>query len=137
MTAPVAPPPPNPRVLSLALAGRCPRCGNGRLFGGAASFAGHCTSCKMDFSSFNVGDGPAAFLTLILGTLHVGLALLLAFRFDLPAWLLVAILLPLLIGSTIVGLRLAKAALLALEYRNEAREAQLVEPKQPSGPPRP
>ena len=32
-------------------------------------------ACGLDFAAFNVGDGPAAFLTLILGTIVDALAI--------------------------------------------------------------
>ena len=56
-----------PGIASAALFGLCPKCGSRTLFGGVAQFAPRCRVCGLDFSSFNVGDGPAAFLTLIIG----------------------------------------------------------------------
>ena len=57
---------------SAALFGLCPQCGARGLFDGVAQFAPKCRACGLDFSTFNVGDGPAAFLTLIIGALVVG-----------------------------------------------------------------
>lgn len=109
--------------MEAALGGLCPRCGEKTLFSGFATFARNCRVCRLDFSAFNVGDGPAAFLTLIVGTLVVALAIWLELAVGPPVWVHVVLWLPLSAGLTLVGLRLAKAALLASEFRNRAREA--------------
>ncbi|WP_370176871.1 DUF983 domain-containing protein [Alteriqipengyuania sp.] len=106
-----------------ALFGLCPRCGARTLFAGWIAFAPHCRACDLDFVRFNVGDGPAAFLTLIIGAILVGLATWLAVAVAPPWWVHVILWLPLGVGLTLGGLRLAKAALLWSEYRQQAGEA--------------
>ena len=88
-------------------------------------FAPKCRGCGLDFASFNVGDGPAAFLTLILGTIIVGLAVWLQLAFDPPLWVQMTVWIPLALGLTVLALRIAKAALLGAEYRNAAREGRI------------
>ena len=105
-----------------ALKGCCPRCGRGRLFSGFVKFAPACANCGLDFRAFNVGDGPAAFLTLIIGVIVVFLAMWLELAVGPPWWVHVVVWIPVVILSTIGSLRYAKAALLALEYRNKAAE---------------
>jgi uncharacterized protein (DUF983 family) len=119
--APAATVPP----VSAALKGLCPRCGAHGLFGGAVAFAPQCRQCGLDFTLFNVGDGPAAFLTLILGTIIVGLAVWLQLAFDPPLWVQMLVWIPVALILTIVALRVAKAALLGAEYRNAAREGRI------------
>lgn len=117
-----------PSPLRSGLAGACPRCGAATLFAGLASFAPRCRACALDFTAFNVGDGPAAFLTLIVGALVLILALILEFGFHPPLWVHL-ILWPLLTGAAVIfGLRLAKGVLLAFEYRNAAREGRIAGP---------
>ena len=41
------------------LAGRCPRCGEGRLFSGFLTVAESCGVCGLDYSFADAGDGPA------------------------------------------------------------------------------
>ncbi len=106
-----------------ALFGLCPRCGARTLFDGIARFAPRCRACGLDFAQFNVGDGPAAFLILIVGGLVVGLAAWLEVAVSPPWWVHVILWLPLSLGLTLAGLRLAKAALIQSEYRNSAGEA--------------
>lgn len=84
--------------------------------------------CGLDYRQFNVGDGPAAFLTMIVGGLILGLALALEFSVHPP--LVVHLLLwPVLTVACVVGsLRVAKGMLLTLEYKNKAAEGVLAAP---------
>jgi uncharacterized protein (DUF983 family) len=108
-----------------ALAGRCPRCGAGTLFDGPIRFAPRCRGCGLDFASFNVGDGPAAFLILLVGALIAGLAIALELAAEPPVWVHVVLWPPVTLALVLGSLRLAKAALLALEYRHRAREGEI------------
>jgi uncharacterized protein (DUF983 family) len=112
-----------PGLAAAALFGLCPQCGAKGLFDGAARFAPRCQSCGLDYQQFNVGDGPAAFLTMIIGALVVGLALWLEFTWQPPFWVHIVLWVPLVAGLTLWGLRVSKAALLAAEYQRKAREA--------------
>ena len=106
-----------------ALLGLCPRCGSRTLFEGLAQFAPKCSACGLDFNRFNVGDGPAAFLTLIIGALVLVLALWLEFTFHPPFWVHALIWIPVTAGAVTWGLRIAKAWLLQAEYWRKAKEA--------------
>lgn len=114
-----------PTPAQVALKGLCPRCGAGTLFVGPTKFADRCRACGLDFTMFNVGDGPAAFLTLIVGGLLVGVAVTLQLTLEPPLWLLALILIPLAAIAVMGALRIAKGALLALEYRNAAGEGRI------------
>jgi uncharacterized protein (DUF983 family) len=115
-----------PPILS-GLKGLCPRCGAPTLFKGVASFAERCGACGLDFTGFNVGDGPTVFLTLGIGALITVLALWVEFTFQ-PGVLVHALLwVPLTAALVLIALRFSKGLLLALEYRNRAGEARLRE----------
>ncbi len=101
----------------------CPQCGGKTLFAGLGQFADTCSHCKLDYASFNVGDGPAALLTMVIGALIIVFALLLDTAVRPPFWVHVIIWVPVTAALTVVTLRMAKAALLASEYRNKAHEA--------------
>lgn len=92
------------------------------------SFADRCANCALDFASFNVGDGPAAFLTMIIGALVVVLAITLELTLHPPLWVHALIWVPVTLALVLVSLRVAKAALLFAEYRNQAREGR-IDPK--------
>jgi len=112
-----------PGLVPAALFGLCPRCGARCLFDGVAAFAPRCRVCALDFSGFNVGDGPAAFLTLIIGAVTTGLALWLELAWHPPFWLHIVLWVPLTALAVVWGLRVGKAMLLAAEYQRRAGEA--------------
>jgi uncharacterized protein (DUF983 family) len=115
------PPPP----INSGLYGCCPRCGAGTLFRTFLAFADTCPRCGLDFRDFNVGDGPVVFLTLGIGTLVTILAVILELAVQ-PAWYVHVLLwLPLTLVLTVLTLRVAKGLLLALEFRNKAREGRI------------
>ncbi|AKH42322.1 uncharacterized protein (DUF983 family) [Altererythrobacter atlanticus] len=94
------------------------------MFEGFVRFAPRCRSCGLDYSSFNVGDGPAAFLTLIIGAIVVVLAIWLQLAVEPPLWVHLVLWVPLTIAGVILGLRVVKGALLIIEYRRGAVEAR-------------
>ena len=92
------------------------------MFAGMLAFADKCPFCGLDYSRFNVGDGAAAFVTLIVGALVMALGIWVQVAFGPPWWVQALIWLPLITAATIAGLRLTKAALLVREYRTSAAE---------------
>ena len=115
-----------PSLATVALRGVCPRCGEGRLFADPTGFADRCALCALDFSGFNVGDGPAAFLAFGIGAVVTALAITLELTLHPPLWVHMLIWVPVIGVGVVWSLRLAKAALLAAEYRNAAREGRIV-----------
>lgn len=114
-----------PGIAKAALFGLCPQCGAKTLFAGLARFADRCENCGLDYTGFNVGDGPAALLTLGIGALIIILALMLDTAFRPPFWVHAIIWVPVTAAMTVYSLRVSKAALLAAEHHNRAKEAGL------------
>lgn len=112
-----------PGIRQAALFGLCPRCGSRTLFSGVVKFADRCPVCGLDLTRFNVGDGPAGFLTLVIGAIMVALAIWLDVAASPPLWVHALIWIPLTVAAVLGGLRVSKAALLAAEYKNKAGEA--------------
>lgn len=119
---------PPPAPLDTAVRGLCPRCGAPGLFAGFLRFADRCAACGLDYRAFNVGDGAAAFLILIVGAIVSLCAILVELRFSPPVVVHLILWIPLVLVLTIGLLRLAKGLLLALEYKNAAREGRLRDP---------
>jgi uncharacterized protein (DUF983 family) len=109
--------------LAVAFRGTCPRCDARTLFSGWVRFADKCRGCGLDFTAFNVGDGPAAFLILIVGAILVAAAITVELAFEPPYWVHL-VWLPIGLGLTITGLRFGKALLLGQEYRQRAGEGR-------------
>lgn len=118
-------PTPEPAALAAAIKGLCPRCGASGLFKGWLAFADRCAVCGLDYNRFNVGDGPAAILILILGAIIVGAAITIQLTLAPPIWLQLILWVPVTIAAVVAALRIAKAALLGSEYRTAAREGRL------------
>lgn len=121
----------SPDPVRASLHGLCPRCGAKTLFDGPVKFADTCRSCDLNFSTFNVDDGPAAFLTTIIGTMLVIGVLVLEATVGPPFWVHVVLWVPLTTVAVVASLRVAKAALLFFEYKNAAREGRIVEQDRP------
>ena len=120
-----------PALVQAALQGLCPRCGAKTLFSGPVRFAQSCADCGLDYEQYNVGDGPAAFLTLIVGGLVTALAMALEISVMPPFWLHILLGVPLTAFLVVITLRAAKGMLLIQEHRKAAAEATLA----PSPPP--
>lgn len=116
-----------PPVWRAALFGLCPECGEPTLFDGPVQFRERCSGCGLDYGRYNVGDGPAAFLTLIIGALLIVLALTLDFAVNPPLWVHVLLWVPVTAGAVVYGLRLVKGALLASEHQRQAAEGRALD----------
>ncbi len=111
-------------LIPAAFFGDCPQCGARTLFDGPARFSHECDSCGLDYNSYNVGDGPAAFLTLGVGAIIIVLAIMLDIAVRPPFWVHALIWIPVTAALTIVSLRMAKGMLLIIEHRRSAGEAR-------------
>ncbi len=111
--------------VNAGLKGRCPRCGEGRLFSGFLSVAPRCGVCRLDNSFADSGDGPAVFVILLIGFVVCGLALWLEVSVGPPLWVHFLLWMPLIVVLSLVALRLIKGLMIALQYRNKAAEGRL------------
>lgn len=118
---------PHADPVSSALAGRCPRCGEGKLFSGFLKLAPSCRACGLDFAFADAGDGPAVFVILIAGFLIVGLALAVEIAYEPPFWLHLVVFLPLTIMVCLAMLRPLKGLMIGLQFRNKAEEGRRAE----------
>lgn len=113
-----------PGILRAALFGCCPNCSAKTLFAGVVRFANSCSNCQLDFTQYNVGDGPAAFLTMIVGAVVIALAIMVDIAVRPPFWLHAMIWVPFTVILIVGLLRFAKGALIASEHRNQAGEVK-------------
>jgi uncharacterized protein (DUF983 family) len=112
-------------AVSVGLSGRCPRCGQGRLFNGFLTMAPRCRACGLDYDFADSGDGPAVFIMMIVGFLIVGAALVVELKFEPPIWVHMIVWLPLTAIVALALLRPMKGLMIALQYVNKAREGRI------------
>ena len=105
--------------------GRCPRCSQGRLFDGFLRLKPNCSDCGLDYGFADSGDGPAAFVILLIGIVIVGLALWLEVTVGPPLWVHLTLWLPLTVILCLPPMRLLKGLMIGLQYRNKAAEGRL------------
>jgi uncharacterized protein (DUF983 family) len=87
--------------------------------------ASTCSVCGLDLARLDAGDGPIAFVVLILGAIVVGLAILVEVLFAPPIWVHIVLWVPVVIGGAVLLLRLLKAWLIAQHHRHQAFEAKI------------
>jgi uncharacterized protein (DUF983 family) len=108
------------------LAGRCLRCGKGRLFAGFLTLRPRCEICGLDFSFADAADGPAFFVMFFSGFIVAGSALAVETLYAPPFWVHAVLWIPLILITTLLPLRPVKGLLIALQYHHKAAEGRLV-----------
>ena len=113
--------------ISVGLAGKCPRCGQGALFGSFIGLKDKCDVCGLDYSKADAGDGPAVFIMFVVGFIAVAVAFVAQFVFF--ASILISFLISafVAIALSLLLLRPFKGILVALQYKNKAEEGRLEE----------
>ncbi len=114
-----------PLPIGRGLLGRCPRCGEGRLFDGFLTLRPSCDKCGLDYSFADAGDGPAVFVILIGGAIVVLAALITEVVYQPPYWVHAVLWLPMILIVTLAPLRMLKGLLIALQYHHKAAPGQL------------
>ena len=113
-----------------ALLGRCPRCGRGALFRGLLDVRDSCDACGLDLRAHDAGDGPAVAAIFLIGAVTVGAAIWVDVRFEPPLWVHAVLWPALVLPMSVLTIRVAKAALVALQWRHRRDSAAPQEPPQ-------
>jgi len=103
-----------------ALLGRCPRCGRGALFSALLDIRPRCESCGLDIAAHDAGDGPAVAAIFLVGALAMVGAFLVEFRLEPPLWVHAVLWPVLVVPLSVWVMRVAKAALVALNWRHRS-----------------
>ena len=111
--------------VSSGIAGKCPRCGRGKLFAGYLKVARECNSCGLSFSFADAGDGAAWFVMLVAGGAAVGLALWVELTWQPSYWVHALVTIPAAVILPVVLLRPTKGILLCQPYTTAAAPGQV------------
>ncbi len=102
--------------LKRGLLGRCPNCGEGRLFRAFVKVADHCEHCGEPFRYHRADDFPAYLVIVLVGHIVVPLAMWIEIAYSPAYWLQAALWLPLILGLAIGLLQPIKGAVVALQW---------------------
>jgi uncharacterized protein (DUF983 family) len=96
--------------------GRCPRCGEGKLFRAFLKVDNNCSVCDLDFTPHRADDLPAYLVIIIVGHIVVPLALLVETNYSPPVALQLAIYLPLTLVASLLLLQPVKGAVVGMQW---------------------
>jgi len=96
--------------------GRCPHCGQGKLFRAFLKVVDECPVCGEDFSHHRADDAPAYFNIVIVGHIVVPLALAVETAFAPAYWIHFALWLPLILMLSFGLMQPIKGAIVAWQW---------------------
>ena len=103
-------------ALKRGFRGRCPRCGEGKLFRAYLKVANDCSSCGLDFTPHRADDLPAYLVIVMVGHIVVPTALMIETEYSPPVWLQLSIYLPLTLILSLLLLQPVKGAVVGLQW---------------------
>ena len=96
--------------------GRCPRCGEGKLFRAFLKVDNNCSVCGLDFTPHRADDLPAYLVIIIVGHIVVPTALMIETNYSPPVALQLAIYLPFTLVASLLLLQPVKGAVVGMQW---------------------
>ena len=96
--------------------GRCPRCGDGKLFRSFLKVDNNCSVCGLDFTPHRADDLPAYLVIVIVGHLLVPVILWIETDYSPPVWLQLSIYLPFTVIASLLLLQPVKGAVVGMQW---------------------
>ena len=96
--------------------GRCPRCGEGKLFRAFLKTADNCSVCGLDFTPHRADDLPAYLVIVIVGHIVVPAALWIETNYSPAVWLQLSIYLPFTFVASLLLLQPVKGAVVGMQW---------------------
>jgi uncharacterized protein (DUF983 family) len=96
--------------------GRCPRCGEGKLFRAFLKVDNNCSVCDLDFTPHRADDLPAYLVIVIVGHLLVPVILWIETDYSPPVWLQLSIYLPFTVVASLLLLQPVKGAVVGMQW---------------------
>lgn len=110
------------QIILLGIKGKCPRCGQGKVFSSYLKIADQCPNCGLGLEGHDTGDGAVVPAMLLIGSLVVGMAAYVELSFEPPLWLHAVLWVPVIIGLTMTILQPLKGISIALQYKYRSTE---------------
>jgi len=104
------------RALKRGFRGRCPRCGEGKLFHSFLKVNEQCPVCGQDLTHHRADDLPAYLVIIIVGHIVVPLALMIETNYAPDVALQLAIYLPVTLVASLLLLQPVKGAVVGLQW---------------------
>jgi uncharacterized protein (DUF983 family) len=96
--------------------GRCPRCGQGKLFRAFLKVDNNCSVCGLDYTHHRADDLPAYLVIIVVGHIVVPLALLIETNYAPPVALQLAIYLPMTLIASLLLLQPVKGVVVGVQW---------------------
>jgi uncharacterized protein (DUF983 family) len=106
--------------------GRCPKCGQGRLFGRYLKVVECCSVCGEPYGHYRADDAPPWLTILLVGHITVPLILFVEETFEPPPWVEFAVYLPSVLLLTLLILPRCKGVILAILWRMKAEGSEII-----------
>ena len=103
-------------ALKRGFRGRCPRCGEGKLFRAFLKVDDHCSVCQLDFTPHRADDLPAYLVIVIVGHIVVPTILWIETDYSPSIALQLSIYLPLTLILSLALLQPVKGAVVAIQW---------------------
>src|ERR1700686_2186678 len=103
-------------ALKRGFRGRCPRCGEGKLFRAFLKVDDHCPVCGLDFTPHRADDLPAYLVIVIVGHIVVPMILWIETDYAPPVPLQLAIYLPFTLIASLLLLQPVKGAVVGVQW---------------------
>lgn len=105
-------------AIKRGLLGKCPHCGEGKLFRAFIKPVEKCEACSEDFTAQQADDLPAYFVVIVVGHITVGGFMATEMLTDWPGWLHLGIWVPATVLLSVALLQPIKGGVIALQWAN-------------------
>jgi uncharacterized protein (DUF983 family) len=103
-----------------ALIGRCPNCGQGKLFATYLKQVHHCAACNEQYGHIRPDDGAPWLTILVVGHIIVPLVLVVEMQYKIPMWTSIAAWSAITLALTFLTLPRAKGVILSFIWSTNA-----------------
>ena len=103
-------------ALKRGFRGRCPRCGQGKLFRAFLKVDDHCSVCGLDYTPHRADDLPAYLVIVIVGHVLIPMILWIETDYAPPIWLQLATYLPFTLIASLALLQPVKGAVVGFQW---------------------